>query len=60
MAIEGLFFAINDLRVQPTVVWIKNTMEYGVIDPIARQITILERYTLLLKQKSLSFNSSFA
>jgi len=27
MAIEGLFFAINDLRVQPTGVWIKNTME---------------------------------
>ena len=59
MAIEGFFFAINDLRVQLTVVWIKNTMKYGAIDPIARQITILEGYTLLLKQKSLSFNPSF-
>jgi len=27
MAIEGLFFAIIDLGVQPTGVWIKNTMK---------------------------------
>ena len=60
MAIEGFFFAINDFRVQLTDVWIKNTMKYGAIDPIARQITILEHNTLLFKQKSLSFNSSFA